>query len=228
MTKIKYFYFLIIFLLCFSITLFLYLTIYQKNTAFNEKEIDFYIPNNFSFEEVVNSLSPFLVSSKTFIFVSNLKGYSSRIKHGKYKIKKGSSNNQIINILRSKSLPIKLTFNNQETLEDLAGRISIQIESDSLSLIKTFRDTVFLKKNDFNFKNAISMYIPNTYQFYWNTTASEFRNKMFFEYKKFWNKARVEKANLINLSKIQISTLASIVQKEANTSDEKKKLLEFT
>ena len=224
MIKIKYFYFLIIFLLCFSITLFLFLTIYQKNTAFNEKEIDFYIPNNFSFEEVVNSLSPFLVSSKTFIFVSNLKGYSSRIKHGKYKIKKGSSNNQIINILRSKSLPIKLTFNNQETLEDLAGRISIQIESDSLSLIKIFRDTVFLKKNNFNFKNAISMYIPNSYEFYWNTTAGEFRNRMFIEYKKFWNKSRVKKANLINLSKLQISTLASIVQKEANTSDEKKKI----
>ena len=146
MIKKKYFYFLIIFLLCFSITLFFYLSINQKNTAFDEKEIDFYIPNNFSFDEVVNSLRPFLISSKTFIFVSNLKGYSSRIKHGKYKIKKGSSNNQIINILRSKSLPIKLTFNNQETLEDLAGRISIQIESDSLSLIKTFRDTVFLKK----------------------------------------------------------------------------------
>ena len=203
------------------ILLFFYLIINQKNTSFDEKEINLFIPNKFSFEDLVLSLKPVLKSTKTFILVAKLKGYPTRIKHGKYKIIKGSSNNQIINVLRSKSLPIDLTFNNQETLEDLAGRISVQIESDSLDLIQSFRDSTFLEKNNFNSNNAISMYIPNSYEFYWNTTANEFRNRMLVEYKKFWNKSRTEKANQIKLSKIQISILASIIQKETNKTEEK-------
>src|SRR5690606_24020722 len=126
-------------------------------------------------------------------------------------IKKGMNNNDIINSIRINNIPIKVTFNNQETLEKLAGRISVQIEADSLSLLNAMTDASFLKENDFTLATSLGMYLPNTYEFEWNTSAEQFRNKMLKEYNRFWNDSRIAKANALNLTPPQVITLASIV-----------------
>ena len=105
-------------------------------------------------------------------------------------IKKGMNNNDIVNSLRSGNIPVKVAFNNQETLADLAGRISLQIEADSTALLSIFREQEFLKANGFNDKTALSMYIPNSYEFFWNTSAEGFRERMLKEYNRFWNEER--------------------------------------
>ena len=92
-------------------------------------------------------MSPYLNSVSDFTVAAKKKGYFNRIKPGKYAIHKGSNNNEIINSLRSKNLTIKVTFNNQERLENLAGRVAEQIAPDSITLIRAFRDTNFLKQN---------------------------------------------------------------------------------
>ena len=94
------------------------------------------------------------------------KGYYNRVKPGKYGLYKGSNNNQIINSLRSKNLTVLVTFNNQERLENLAGRVAKQIAPDSLTLLKAFRDSEFLMQNGFTIDTALSMYLPNTYEFF--------------------------------------------------------------
>ena len=86
-------------------------------------------------------------------------------------------NNKIINSLRSKRLTVKVTFNNQERLEDLAGRVSYQIEADSLDLLNSFKNISFLKEFGFNAENALSMYFPNTYEVYWDILPDDFRKK---------------------------------------------------
>ena len=96
-------------------------------------------------------------------------------------------------------MTVNITFNNQEKIEDLAKRVSDQIEADSLSLINAFRDPIFLEKTNFNNLNLISMYLPNTYNLYWNTSAEDFRDRMYLEYKKYWNKNRILAANKIGL-----------------------------
>jgi UPF0755 protein len=145
----------------------------------------------------------------------------SNIKAGKYIIKKGMTNNDIINSIRSKNLPITVAFNNQETFEDLAGRIANQIEADSLSLLNVLTSQEFLKTNGFNPKTALGMYIPNSYEFFWNTSAEQFRDRMLQEYHRFWNESRISKAKALNLSTNQVITLASIVQKETAKVDER-------
>ena len=120
----------------------------------------------------------------------------------------------MVSVLRINNEAIKVSFNNQERLENLAGRIAEQIETDSLSLLKAFTDASFLKENNFNLNTGLAMYIPNSYQVYWNTSAEAFRDKMLVEYKKFWNEKRLAKAEKINLSPIEVTTLASIVHKE--------------
>ena len=143
---------------------------------------------------------------------------------GKYGLYKGSSNNQIINSLRSKNLTVLVTFNNQERLENLAGRVAKQIAPDSLTLLKAFRDSEFLMQNGFTLDAALSMYLPNTYEFFWNTSSIKFRDKMLKSYKNFWTENRVKKANKIKLTPDKVISLAAIVQKESQITDEQPKV----
>lgn len=164
--------------------------------------------------DVKKKISEFSNKPQTFLWVAAKKNFS-KPKSGKYAIKKGMSNNDLVNLLRSgNQTPIKVSFNNQNTIEKFAGRIAQQIEADSTSLIKAFTDSTFLAKNNINKKSVLGIFIPNSYEFYWNTSAERFRNKMLKEYHKFWNQNRVSKAKNLGLSKQEVITLASIVQKE--------------
>ncbi|MDO4229927.1 MAG: endolytic transglycosylase MltG, partial [Capnocytophaga sp.] len=203
---------------------FVYNAVLAPNTNFQEQEVEIFIPTGADINDVVHKLSPYLIDSQSFIRVAQQKKYANNVKAGRYIIKKESSNNDIINVLRSKNLPIKLTFNNQETLADLAGRISQQIEADSISLLEAFLEPEFLSENEFNDKNAIGMYLPNTYEFFWNTSATQFRDKMLKEYRRFWNNERIEKAKNQNLTPKQVSILASIVQKETAQVSERSRV----
>lgn len=200
---------------------YVYNTAFSGNTAFNNKEAHVYIPTNATIDDVVAELEPLLRDTDSFYAVANQKRYSGNIKPGHFIITKGMTNNDIINALRSRNIPINIKFNNQERLEDLAGHISKQIEADSISLLQSMRDPEFLKEVGLNDDTALSLYIPNTYEFYWNSSAETFRNKMKAEYERFWNESRIQKAKKLNLSKEQVMALAAIVQKETAKVDER-------
>ena len=159
--------------------------------------------------------------NQSFLFVAAKKNFL-KPKVGRYILKEGMSNNDIVNLLRSgNQTPIKVTFNNQDTLEKLANRIAQQLETDTTSLLKSFKDKSFLSKNNLTEKSILQIFIPNSYEFYWDTSAEKFRNKMLLEYHRFWNKSRLDKAKKINLSIDEVVTLASIVQKETAQKKER-------
>lgn len=198
-----------------------YNALFQPNTDFDANTEEVFIPTNTSFKELLNILNPYLKNDDTFKEVAIQKKYSNNIKAGRYILKKGMNNNQIISTLRVGNQPVKLSFNNQERIENLSGRIAQQIEADSLSILNSFYDENFLKENNLKKENVISICIPNTYEFFWNTSADAFRNRMLKEYKKFWNEERLQKAEKQNLTPLQVSVLASIVQKETVKVDER-------
>lgn len=196
-----------------------YNKIYKPNTI-NEGYV--YIPTNSKFSDIQELISPFLKNTKSFYWVAEKKNYPNTLKPGRYFINKELNNNDLVNLLRSgKQDPIKVSFNNQDSFEKLAGRISEQIEADSISLLKTFTNKNFIEKNGFNKETSLGMYIPNTYEFFWNTSATKFQKRMLKEYQSFWNNNRIQKAKKLNLSKIEVITLASIVQKETASLDER-------
>src|SRR5690606_16509134 len=170
---------------------YVYNTAFSGNTAFKRKVAHVYIPTNATIDDVVAELEPLLRDTETFYAVAHQKKYSGNVKAGHFIITKGMTNNDIINILRSTNIPINIKFNNQERLEDLAGHISKQIEADSLSLLESMRDPQFLKEVGLTEDTALSLYIPNTYEFYWNSSAETFREKMKAENKRFWNESRL-------------------------------------
>ena len=203
-----------------------YNVIYSNNVKLESKQNFYlYIATDSDFNSVLDSLkkNDILKDTSSFIWVANKKKYNERVKAGRYLIKSKMNNNDIINMLRIGSQkPVKLTFNNIRTKEDLASKISKNIEADSLEILKLLNSNEFLSKYHFKKHSILSMFIPNTYEFYWNTSAEKFFERMNIEYKKFWTKKRLDKAKKLKMNLVEVSTLASIVQAEQSVHNDEK------
>jgi UPF0755 protein len=195
---------------------------FKSNTSFDEKSKDLYIKTGTSYNQLLNQLDSYLLNVDDFDVLAKRKKYN--VRPGKYQIKNGMNNNDIINSLRSNNITVNVIYNNIVDLNDLAGKISNQIEADSISFLNSFK-TEFFKERGFDEKNILSMYIPNSYNFFWNTSVEKFNKRMFEEYTKFWQKNnRVEKANKIGLTKNEVMILASIVYEESKQNIELRKI----
>lgn len=203
---------------------FIYDSIFSPNTNFTSATEEVFVETDAEYREVIQQLRPLVKDIESFDAIARKKGYANNLKPGRFILKKGMNNNEMINTLRSQNQPVSLVFNNQERLEDLAGRIASQIEADSLSLIETMQDSTFLAENNFKPETALAMYIPNQYQVYWNTSAETFRNRMLKEYQRFWNEERKAKAEKIDLTPNEVYTLAAIIQKETAKVDERRRV----
>ena len=205
-----------------SFSLYVYKVMFKSNTSFDEKSKDLYIKTGTSYNQLLNQIESYLLNVDDFDVLAKRKKYN--VKPGKYQIKNGMNNNEIINSLRSNNITVNVIYNNIVDLNDLAGKISNQIEADSISFLNSFK-TEFFKERGFDERNILSMYIPNSYNFFWNTSVEKFNKRMFEEYTKFWqNNNRVEKANKIGLTRNEVMILASIVYEESKQNIELRKI----
>ena len=201
--------------------IYFYKIFYESNTLFNEEYVFVKIPTNSTENQLLDSIGKHVKDLSKFSKAANYKDYFSNIKPGRYKLENGFNNNQIINSLRSNNVPIKITYNNIETFDQLIKRISEKIEADSLSLSNVFYEEKFLNDLGLDSESVFSLFIPNTYEFFWNTSAIQFRERILKEFDRFWNDSRIEKSKKVNLNPIEVMTLASIVQKETPKVDER-------
>lgn len=202
----------------------LYSMIYRSNVGFKADEKYFYIPTGSGFQDVSNALvqQGIIINQTTFDWVSEQKKYKLNVKPGRYLLENGMSNNELVNLLRSGNQePVMVTFNNVRFKEELAGKVGKFIEADSTEIINLLNSNSFVSKYGFNTTTFLTIFLPNTYEFWWNTSAEQFVERMTTEYKKFWTTERKQKAKIIGLSQSEVSILASIVQKETNKTDEK-------
>ncbi len=205
-----------------SFSLYVYKVMFKSNTSFDEKSKDLYIKTGTSYNQLLNQIESYVLNVDDFDVLAKRKKYN--VKPGKYQIKNGMNNNEIINSLRSNNITVNVIYNNIVDLNDLAGKISNQIEADSISFLNSFK-TEFFKERGFDERNILSMYIPNSYNFFWNTSVEKFNKRMFEEYTKFWQKNnRVEKANKIGLTRNEVMILASIVYEESKQNIELRKI----
>ena len=189
----------------------------------DKKEFSLYIPTGATYEQVKDSLyrHDLISNPSRFEWLCQRKDYPNHIHAGRYVLRHGMSNRQLTNLLRGGlQTPVKVTFNNQRDVQGLAGRIGQQIEADSLSIVTYLNDRNNLETLGFNPRTIPALFLPNTYEFYWNTDARSYVEKMKQEYDKFWNEDRRNKAKAKGLTPLQVSILASIVDKETNKTDE--------
>lgn len=197
-----------------------YQIVFTPNTNFSKDKVSIYIPTDTTFEEVKAIVSPYIKDMDKFETLANRRGYSSEIKAGKFELTRNMNTNSIVSALR-RTIPVRVTFNNQERLENFVGRVASQIEPDSIQLLQAFKEPTFLDENGFTEETVFTMLLPNTFEFYWNISAIKFRDQMAKEYFRFWNDKRKAKAEKLGLTPIQVSILASIVHKETAKVEER-------
>jgi UPF0755 protein len=186
-----------------------------------------YIPTGSSYNDVKDTLKArFTVRNwKMLDLIAKKKNYPRLIKPGKYVIDKSLSYTALINLLRSgKQTPVNITFSNKRTVNEIAGKIGAQIEVDSAQIIAFFNDPENYRNDGFTRETVISVFIPNTYKLFWNTTAGGLYSRMLKEYRKFWNEERLGKAREKNLKQSEVAILASIIDDEVVKADEKPRI----
>lgn len=212
----------------FGVCLFIFFKqLYGLNIHPIREKATIYIPDEASYEEAMDSIRANLQirNIKILEWIAEKKKYAKLVKPGKYVIDKPMSYNELINILRGgRQSPIRITFNNVRTINEIAGRVGGQIEADSADIVDFFSDPDNYSKDGFKPENVISVFIPDTYEFYWNTGAGKLYNRMLREYRKFWNRERLQKSEALNLTPVEVSTLASIVDEEVLKADEKPRI----
>lgn len=181
-----------------------------------------YIDETKDFENVVEQLNKMnLPSEKILRIISDRLRYPHAVKSGRYEVVDGMTMIDVVRMLRSgNQKAVNLTFNNIRTEENLAGRISNQLMLDSVELLNALSDRLVAEKYGFDENTFVSMFIPNTYQVFWDTGVDNLLNRMKREYNSYWSDDRKAKADRLGLTPIQVSILASIVEEEATYADE--------
>jgi len=205
----------------------IYRNLFGINITLNKNNQIIYLPTGSSYEQVMDTLESKLIikNRKVLDMIARKKNYPALIKPGRYVIDKGLSYNSLINILRSgRQSPVNITYSNVNTLYEIAGKIGMILESDSSHIIGFFSNESNFSGDGFNKENIISLFIPNTYEFYWNTDAMGLYTRMLKEYRLFWNDKRLSKAKEKGLDPKEVSTLASIIDDEAAQPVEKPRI----
>ncbi|MFZ1706117.1 MAG: endolytic transglycosylase MltG [Saprospiraceae bacterium] len=184
-----------------------------------------FVPTGSGFEEVFDILKKdsALINPDGFRKVARFMGYvKERVPSGKYILNEQMSTKTVIGKLRSGNQdPVNVVINNVRTIAELVGKIAGYLEIDSSSLLQEVMSTETQKKFNLTNENILSLFIPNTYQIFWNTSSKKLLERMKKEHDAFWNQERREKIKKLGLSPEQAYSLASIVEKETNYSLER-------
>lgn len=157
----------------------------------------------------------------SFLQVASLLKYE-KIRSGRYKVENKMNNFELIRMLKNgNQTPLQLKINNIRTKENLAAKLSQQLMADSLEFISLLSDSAYQATFGLNPETALTLFLPNSYEVYWNIQPEKLFDRMAKEYQKFWNEERRKKAAAIPLSVTEVGILASIVDAESNASNEK-------
>lgn len=183
------------------------------------------IPKGSTLEQLASMLEQQQIVKEggSFLFTANQRSY--KLTAGKYKIPKSTTTNyNLVTVLQGHQLAIKLTFHNFRIKEQLAAYIGSKIGADSLEFIQLLEDAEFLEESGYTPETVMAVFIPNTYEVYWNCSAEDFWKRMLRENKKFWTEERLQKAKELELSPSEVYTLASIVECESQYKPERPRI----
>ncbi len=184
------------------------------------------IPTGATLDQVVDSLKTgnFIRNENAFRMMAERLSYKAR--GGRFEITPGMSSYHLVKHLRSgKQAPVRVVLVNERLAEDIAAKVARSIEPDSLALVTLLNDTTFLDSIGFTPATMLSLFIPNTYEFFWNTSARKFVERIKKENDRFWEaEGRDEKARALGLSREEVYTVASIVERETNYEPEKERM----
>lgn len=207
---------------------FAYQAIYKDNVNNQKDKYEIFIDPNSSVEDFKSELSKnnILINENSFDFVAKLMSFENKkVSPGKYSISSNLSNKALISLIRSgRQSAVNLTFNNAREISDLSGKLSKNILLDSLSILSFLSNNENIAESGFDHKTIMSLFIPNTYKVYWSINEKELLDRMIKEHRLFWNEERSKKAEELGMTKVEVYTLASIVDRESLVKKEKNRI----
>lgn len=198
-------------------TFYFYQVVYVPNLLVDKEDTYLYLGKDATFKSVQDSLfnNNLVHDLVAFSFLAKLMDYDKLVKPGRYLFKKDMSNIEAIRLLRSgNQAPVRITFNNIRFKKDLVDKITRNLNLSATELDNSLNDFIENNTYGFNRDNIISLFIPNTYEVYWNISPDGLIERMVLEYNKFWDDERLAKAGELQMTPIEITILASIVQAE--------------
>lgn len=219
---------LAVFIIVFSIALtsaafYVYQLFKTPNILVDKEDRYLHIPTGSTFDDVQDLLyeEKYTADLVAFSFLAKLMDYDKNVKPGRYLLKTNMSNYEAVTLLRSGAQsPVNLTFNNIRLKKDLAQKITDNLEADEAKFLSLLNDSSVVQSLGFNQLTIMTMFIPNTYEVYWTITERELLDRMKEEYDRFWTKERLQKAEKLGLTPVEVSVLASIVHAESKKPDE--------
>lgn len=196
-------------------------SLFQPINTDNKEYI--YIRNNENFETVTNQIAEKrgIIAKVSFTVLAKAFQYDKKVRPGRYMIDENLFNT-FRRMRNGSQSAVQLTFNNIRTKEQLAGRLSKSLMADSASIVSLLNDSAFLQPYGLTSNNAVAVFIPDTYEMYWNVEAKDVFERMYKQYEKFWTDERLAKAAAIPLTREEVITLASIVEEETKSANERK------
>jgi UPF0755 protein len=195
----------------------------------NLEDYYLHIPTNSNFDEVVDLLKTKGVVRDEAIFrrlAAYMKYQREPMRAGRYKVEPGWNIVRLVRHLRNgEQAAVNVALTNERLPENVAAKAARYLESDSIDFVALFEDSGALHQLGYTPETLMSLFIPNTYEFLWNTSPAGFLERMKREHDAFWNKnGRREKAQTLGLSPAEVYTLASIVEKETLVEAEKPRM----
>lgn len=215
---------------CFSF--YIYQALFTANFLINrdlqkDPPVVLYIPTGATIENVKDSLIKMRIigDPRSFFALARFLNYNEKVRPGRYLIYPQMSNLQVLQKLkRGEQEPVKVTFNNVRLKRELIEKLDNYLEPNHKELDSLMNDSIFVSLYGFDTTTIVSMFIPDTYEFYWNISPKRLFDKMNEAYKNFWNEDRLAKAKALNLTPVQVSILASIVEGETHQNSEKPRI----
>lgn len=205
-----------------TLLLFYYLFLYP-NILVKQPSKQVHIKQGTSFSQLQDILEQgrYLSNTSSFRLLARLMHYDRKVIPGAYQLQSNMSNWQAIRLLRAGiQRPIKVVIHDVKNKADLAHQLTRNLEISANALEQLLYDPIFLDSYGFRLETVLAMFIPNTYEVYWNTSAKKLFARMHKEYQRFWNQARINQAKAMKLIPVEVATLASIVQKETSKVEE--------
>ena len=219
---------LVIVLIVFSVSLisfafYAYQAVETPNVLVDQPDKVVLIPDGADFKQVQNLLydEGYVHDLISFSTLAKLMKYDENVKPGRYLLRSEMNNLEAIRLLRSgNQTPVDITFNNIRLKHELAERLCENLQADAATFEAMLNDEEVVKEYGFTTENVLTMFIPDTYQFFWTTSERELLDRMHREYEKFWTAERRQLADSLQMSPTEVSILASIVESETNKADE--------
>ena len=210
--------------LCILVVLLAGIGIYLRNGFYGNCVLErrsLYVRSGSEYRTLEDSLDAAIAHTAFFRFYARHIELDRSFKPGHYVLEPGMNIVQVARMLKlGLQTPVRVTINNVRTPAQLAGKLARQIEADSATIVGALTDPATARKAGFDSVTLFSMFIPDTYEFYWTVSPAQFIERMRREYDRFWTPQRDAKRQRSGLSRLEVMTLASIVYEETRQSDE--------